>query len=120
MFREHSLACYVTDKTSLKLRHEIGIDIIAWECDYPHSDCFWPDAPERVLAELDAAGADDVDIEKITWQNSCRFFTWDPFAGKRREEITVGALRARSTDVDTSIRSRAEWAALYEQKHQPA
>jgi AraC-like DNA-binding protein len=24
-----------TDKTSLKLRHEIGIDIIAWECDYP-------------------------------------------------------------------------------------
>ncbi len=45
VFREHSLACYVTDKTSLKLRHEIGIDIIAWECDYPHSDCFWPDAP---------------------------------------------------------------------------
>ncbi len=24
VFREHSLACYVTDKTSLKLRHEIG------------------------------------------------------------------------------------------------
>ena len=47
VFREHSLACYVTDKTSLKLRHEIGIDIIAWECDYPHSDCFWPDAPEH-------------------------------------------------------------------------
>ncbi len=59
VFREHSLACYVTDKTSLKLRHEIGIDIIAWECDYPHSDCFWPDAPEQVLAELNAAGADD-------------------------------------------------------------
>jgi hypothetical protein len=33
VFREHSLACYVTDNTSLKLRHEIGIDIIAWECD---------------------------------------------------------------------------------------
>ena len=42
VFREHSLACYVTDKTSLKLRHEIGIDIIAWECDYPHSDSTWP------------------------------------------------------------------------------
>ena len=80
MFREHSLACYVTDKTSLKLRHEIGIDIIAWECDYPHSDCFWPDAPEQVLAELNAAGADDADINKITWENSCRFFGWDPFA----------------------------------------
>jgi hypothetical protein len=57
VFREHSLACYVTDKTSLKLHHEIGIDIIAWECDYPHSDCFWPDAPEQVLAELEAAAA---------------------------------------------------------------
>ena len=54
VFREHSLACYVTDPTSLKLRHDIGIDIIAWECDYPHSDCIWPDAPELVLAELDA------------------------------------------------------------------
>ena len=83
VFREHSLACYVTDKTSLKLRHEIGIDIIAWECDYPHSDCFWPDAPEQVLAELSAAGADDTDINKITWENSCRFFSWDPFARTR-------------------------------------
>ena len=80
VFREHSLACYVTDKTSLRLRHEIGIDIIAWECDYPHSDCFWPDAPEQVLAELNGAGADDADINKITWENSCRFFGWDPFA----------------------------------------
>ena len=104
VFREHSLACYVTDKTSLKLRHEIGIDIIAWECDYPHSDCFWPDAPEQVLAELNAAGADDTDINKITWQNSCRFFGWDPFARTPREQATVAALRAKATDVDVSIR----------------
>ena len=80
VFREHSLACYVTDPTSLKLRHDIGIDIIAWECDYPHSDSIWPDAPEFVHAELVAAGADDEDIDKITWQNACRFFDWDPFA----------------------------------------
>ena len=100
VFREHSLACYVTDKTSLKLRHEIGIDIIAWECDYPHSDCFWPDAPEQVLAELNAAGADDSDINKITWENSCRFFGWDPFARTPRSDATVAALRAKGADVD--------------------
>lgn len=116
MFREHSLACYVTDKTSLKLRHEIGIDIIAWECDYPHSDCFWPDAPEQVLAELNAAGADDPDINKITWENSSRFFRWDPFARTPRVQATVGALRAKATDVDVSIRPRKEWARRYEQK----
>lgn len=105
MFRDHSLACYVTDKTSLKLRHEIGIDIIAWECDYPHSDCFWPDAPEQVLAELNAAGASDADIDKITWSNACRFFSWDPFARTPRSDANVKALRAKGADVDVSIRA---------------
>jgi hypothetical protein len=116
VFREHSLACYVTDKTSLKLRHEIGIDNIAWECDYPHSDCFWPDAPEQVLAELTAAGADDSDINKITWENSCRFFSWDPFARTPKDQANVGALRAKGADVDVSIRPRREWARLYAEK----
>ena len=109
------MTCYVTDKTSLKLRHEIGIDIIAWECDYPHSDCFWPDAPEQVLAELNAAGASDSDIEKITWQNSSRFFSWDPFAHTPQEQASVRALRANGADVDVSIRARKEWARLYQQ-----
>ncbi|CUU60585.1 Predicted metal-dependent hydrolase, TIM-barrel fold, partial [Parafrankia irregularis] len=110
VFREHSLACYVTDPTSLKLRREIGIDNIAWECDYPHSDSIWPDAPEFVLNELNGAGATDEEINKITWENACRFFNWDPFAEIPRERATVGARRAIATDVDTAIRSRKEWA----------
>jgi predicted TIM-barrel fold metal-dependent hydrolase len=113
VFREHVVACYVTDRTSLKLRHEIGIDNIAWECDYPHSDSLWPDAPEFVLAELAAAGADDTDINKITWQNACRFLNWEPFKHIPAEQATVGALRAQAADVDVSIRSRKEWAARY-------
>jgi len=116
VFREHSLACYVTDPMSLGLRREIGIDIIAWECDYPHSDSFWPDAPERVLGELNAVQATDEEINKITWQNACRFFGWDPFALKSKDEMTVGALRASATDVDVSIRSRKEWAELYAER----
>ena len=56
IFREHSLACYVTDPVSLKVRHDIGIDIIAWECDYPHSDSIWPDAPEQIHGEMTGAG----------------------------------------------------------------
>ncbi|GAA3211325.1 amidohydrolase family protein [Actinocorallia longicatena] len=113
VFREHSLACYVTDPTSLKLRHDIGIDIIAWECDYPHSDSFWPDAPERVLGELESAGATDAEINKITWENAVRFFDWDPFTHIPRERANVGALRSLAADVDVSERSRKEWAALY-------
>ena len=110
IFREHSLACYVTDPVSLKVRHDIGIDIIAWECDYPHSDSIWPDAPEVVLAELDNAGASDADIHQITWENSCRHFGYDPFQHIAREDATVGALRALSPDVDTSTRTRARVA----------
>ena len=86
IFREHSLACYVTDPVSLKVRHDIGIDIIAWECDYPHSDSIWPDAPEVVLGELDNAGASDADIHQITWENTCRHFGYDPFEHIAREE----------------------------------
>ncbi|MFJ2667652.1 amidohydrolase family protein [Nocardia fluminea] len=113
VFREHVLACYVTDKTALKFRHEIGIDNIAWECDYPHSDSLWPDAPEFVHNELSAAGADDTDMHKITWQNACRFFGIDPFTHIPKDQATVGALRARAKDVDTSTKSRKEYAALY-------
>ena len=116
VFREHTVACYVTDKTSLKLRHEIGIDNIAWECDYPHSDSIWPNAPEFVLDELQAVDADDSDIDKITWQNACRFLNWDPFAHIPKEQATVGALRAQAKDVDTSTTSRKEYAAAYAQR----
>jgi predicted TIM-barrel fold metal-dependent hydrolase len=117
VFRQHSLACYVTDPAALKLRHEIGIESIAWECDYPHSDSLWPDAPEVVLAELEAAGASDSDIDHITWANTCRFFDHDAFATIPRSEATVGALRRGMDDVDVGIVPRAEWRRRYEAVH---
>ncbi len=114
IFRDHSLACYVSDPTALKVRGDIGIDIIAWECDYPHSDSIFPSAPEFVHNELVEAGCSDEEMNKITWQNTCRFFNWDAFEHIPREESTVGALRRRSPDVDTTIRTKHEWRELYE------
>jgi len=119
IFREHSLACFVSDPTSLKIRHDIGIDIIAWECDYPHSDSIWPDAPEQIHREMSAADCSDEDMHKITWQNACRFYDYDPFSVIPRERATVGALRALSPDVDTSIRSRHEWRELSAARARP-
>ncbi|MBY8861433.1 amidohydrolase [Nocardia sp. CA2R105] len=113
VFREHVIACYVTDPTALTYRDKIGIDNIAWECDYPHSDSLWPDAPEVVLRELQAADAGDADIDKITWQNACRALNWDPFAHIAKEQATVGALRALAAGWDISTKSRAEYAAAY-------
>ncbi|MDX6742170.1 amidohydrolase family protein [Actinocorallia sp. A-T 12471] len=117
IFREHSLACYVTDPTALKVRHDIGIEMIAWECDYPHSDSIWPEAPEFVLAEMEGSGVPDHEINMITWQNTCRFFDIDPFQHIAKEDATVGALRALSPDVDTEVRSKHEWRRLYELNH---
>jgi predicted TIM-barrel fold metal-dependent hydrolase len=114
VFREHSLACFISDPTSLKLYKDIGIDNIAFETDYPHSDSLWPDAPEVLLEQCNGAGLSDEDIDKISWQNAARFCDHDPFASIPREEATVGALRAQATDVDTSTVSRAEWRARYE------
>jgi predicted TIM-barrel fold metal-dependent hydrolase len=114
IFRDHSLACYVTDPSAVKIRDDIGIDIIAWECDYPHSDSIWPDAPEFVHNELTNAGCTDAEFEKITWQNSCRFFGWDPFKHVSRSDATVGGLRADAMDVDIEIRPRHEWRERYE------
>ncbi|MGY1770905.1 amidohydrolase family protein [Blastococcus sp. SYSU D00813] len=114
VFKEHSLACYVTDPTALKVRHDIGVDVIAWECDYPHSDSIWPDAPEFVHAEMAGAGVPDDEMHQILWQNTTRFFGLDPFAHIAEEDATVGALRALSPDVDTTIRSKHEWRKLYD------
>ncbi len=109
VFREHFLACFITDPSGLKLRDEIGLDVIAWECDYPHTDTTWPESPEFVANELARSGCTDDEIHKITWANASQFFRWDPFAHTPKERATVGALRARATDVDTTRMSREEW-----------
>jgi predicted TIM-barrel fold metal-dependent hydrolase len=114
VFREHALACFIYDPTSLKLYEDIGIDIIAFETDYPHSDSLWPDAPEVLLEQCNGAGLADEDIDAVSWANAARFCDYDPFAVIAKEEATVGALRARATDVDTSTVSRSEWRARYE------
>jgi len=114
VFREHSLACFIYDPTALKLYDDIGIDNIAFETDYPHSDSLWPDAPEVLLEQCNGAGLADADIDKISWQNVARFCSYDPFAVIPREQATVGALRAQALDVDTSTVSRDEWRARYE------
>jgi hypothetical protein len=50
--------------TMPELPHLQGL--IAWECDYPHSDSVFPDVPEFVLNEMRQAGVSDPEIDKIT------------------------------------------------------
>jgi predicted TIM-barrel fold metal-dependent hydrolase len=113
LWKRNFLGCFITDPAALHLRDRIGIDTIAWECDYPHSDSTWPRSPEMVWGELQAAGASDQDVHKITWENACRFFSFDPFEHRSRDEATVAGLRATATDVDTAETSRSVYKERY-------
>jgi predicted TIM-barrel fold metal-dependent hydrolase len=103
IFRERFLTCFIADPVGIKLRHDIGIDNIAWECDYPHSDSSWPLAAE----ELEAAtvGVPDDEVNKITHENACRWFQFVPFAHRPKLRCTVEALRAEAAGHDVSIHS---------------
>jgi predicted TIM-barrel fold metal-dependent hydrolase len=103
VFRQHFLTCFIADPVGIQLRHLIGIDNIAWECDYPHSDSSWPEAGEE-LARV-AAGVPDDELNKITFENACRWYSFDPFQHRSREDSTVAALRREAGDHDVSIRS---------------
>jgi hypothetical protein len=114
LFQKNFLGCFITDPSTLALAGRIGVDSIAWECDYPHSDSTWPVSPESLLGEIDGAGLPDEVTDKVTWQNACRFFRFDPFINRTKEEATVRALRALNPDVDTTTTSRKEYKARYE------
>jgi predicted TIM-barrel fold metal-dependent hydrolase len=103
VFREHFLTCFISDPVGVQLRNMIGIDNIAWECDYPHSDSSWPTAPEELAAVARDVPADE--LNKITYQNAMRWYSFDPFAYRAKEQSTVGALRAEAGDHDVSIKS---------------
>ena len=104
IFREHFITCFIDDKHGVKNRADIGVDIICYECDYPHSDTLWPEAPEYLMGNF--AGCSDEDIDKITHLNAMRAYSFDPFKDIAREQCTVGALRAKATHVDTTPRSK--------------
>jgi predicted TIM-barrel fold metal-dependent hydrolase len=103
IFRQHFLTCFVADPVGIQLRHMIGIDNIAWECDYPHSDSSWPTAPEELSRH--AAGVPDDELNKITFENACRWYSFDPFAHRSHEDSTVAALRREAAGHDVSERS---------------
>jgi len=102
LFRERFITCFIDDAAGLRNRDAVGLGMMTWECDYPHSDSTWPESPERLARSL--VGLSDDEIADITHRNAMRLFSYDPFAVLDPADCTVGALRARAGDVDVSPR----------------
>jgi hypothetical protein len=105
VFREHFLTCFIADPVGLQLRHDIGLDNIAWECDYPHSDSSWPRAPDELIEVASRYDVPRADLDKITHENAMRWYSYDPFVHVPRAEATVAGLRAKAAGHDVTIRS---------------
>jgi predicted TIM-barrel fold metal-dependent hydrolase len=103
IFRKHFLTCFIADPVGVQLRHLIGMDNISWECDYPHSDSSWPTSAEELAQVM--AGVPDDEVNKITYENAMRWYSFDPFAHRTREQCTVGALKAEVAGHDVGVRA---------------
>jgi predicted TIM-barrel fold metal-dependent hydrolase len=104
-FKRHFLTCFIDDAFGLQNMRFLNEDLVAYECDYPHSDSLWPHAPERLFETLKHLS--DELINKITYKNAMKWFDFDPFKHHARNELTVSALRrqAAAAKVDTTPKS---------------
>jgi predicted TIM-barrel fold metal-dependent hydrolase len=50
LLHKHFWGCFIDDRHGLKNRHDIGVDRLLIEIDYPHSDSMWPNS-RKVIAE---------------------------------------------------------------------
>ncbi|MHB1582662.1 MAG: amidohydrolase family protein [Acidimicrobiales bacterium] len=103
VFNEHVITCFIDDAFGVASHEFLDMDMVTWECDYPHSDTTWPQAPEQLWKYI--AGLPEPEIEKITHRNAMRHFSYDPFSVIPKEECTVDALRRRAAGHDVSIRA---------------
>lgn len=103
IFKRNVITCFIDDKFGVRNRADLNIDMITWECDYPHSDATWPFSPEEAFGHFD--GVPDEDINKITHENAMKLFHFDPYPVRPRERCTVGALREEARDHDVSLKS---------------
>jgi predicted TIM-barrel fold metal-dependent hydrolase len=105
VFKRHFLTCFIDDAFGLKNIDSIGEDMIAYECDYPHSDSLWPNVPERLYETVKHLS--DTQINKITHLNAMRFFNFDPLKHHKRADLTVGALRAKAAAAKVDVTPRS-------------
>ncbi|GAA5149040.1 amidohydrolase family protein [Pseudonocardia eucalypti] len=74
LFYRHMHGCFIDDRFGVKVRHDVGVDHITWECDYPHSDSYWPKS--RAYAAEVLADVPDDEVHKIVELNTRRLYNF--------------------------------------------
>jgi hypothetical protein len=99
------MVCFIDDAFGLHNLEYVNEDLVAYETDYPHSDTLWPEVPEFLWKSV--THLSDEQINKITHRNAMNWFNFDMFKHIKREDLTVGALRAQAAadGVDTTPKS---------------
>jgi hypothetical protein len=100
VFREHFIVCFIDDHFGCHNLDDVGEKIVAYELDYPHSDCTWPNVAEALWTNVQHLPRATVD--RITHGNAFRTYGIYPFATLGRENCTVEALRAKARGVDVT------------------
>jgi predicted TIM-barrel fold metal-dependent hydrolase len=72
LFSRNFWVCLFADSVGVAARHQIGVDRILWECDYPHADSLWPDC--RAALEKDLRDVPDDEAYAIAEGNARRLF----------------------------------------------
>jgi predicted TIM-barrel fold metal-dependent hydrolase len=72
IFQRNIWGCFIADQYGVDNRHTIGIDRMTWECDYPHSDSYWPNS-RKMAAEMFADVPSD-EVERMVETNARRLF----------------------------------------------
>ena len=116
VFKRNFLTCFISDDLGIGLRDYIGVQNMAWEADYPHSDGMWPVAPEELMAQFQKWNVPDHEINAMTHETAMQWYSFDPFQHIKREDATVAALRKSVEGHDVSIQSLSKRKADPDEK----
>jgi predicted TIM-barrel fold metal-dependent hydrolase len=60
------------ERSGIELRHEVGVDNIMWESDYPHTTSTYPNSWEYVERTLQGVPEDE--RTRMLYQNAMRVY----------------------------------------------
>jgi predicted TIM-barrel fold metal-dependent hydrolase len=74
-FRDHCLATFISDLNGVSVRHQVGVDNMAWSTDFPHHGNDWPYS--RKTIDTLFVNVPDEERRKIVHGNAARFWALD-------------------------------------------